>query len=276
MVIKIILYALLGFICIYGLVLAVKFQKGKAILVKSFSEGNCLIFGPKGAGKDLLNNKVINARKQNCYANIPYNRDYCTVKSIKDFSVEPNTFENILNNNIKEVKKINKEECDFYISDAGIVLPSQYSQSLIKEYPSLPIYYALSRQLTNSNIHCNTQYIGRVWDKIREQAEYFFRALHTTKLSIKIKRNGYVKEYGFLITDFIFYDSYESAAAKMRPFNNKKLFAGKEGAAMKADFEAKHGIVKQYKIIQRISHVYYDSRHFHTEFYGYKSPDSYN
>lgn len=276
MIIKVVFYIALGFIFLYGVILAVKFQKGKAILVKSFSEGNCIIFGPKGAGKDLINNKVINVRKEDCYANIPYNKEYCTERSIKDFSVEPNTFEDILNNKISVVKKSNKEKCDMYISDAGIVLPSQYSNTLIKEYPSLPIYYALSRQLTNSNIHCNTQYLGRVWDKIREQAEYFIRALHTTKLSVKIKRNGYIKEYGFLITDFIFYDSYESAASKLRPFNNKKLFAGKEGAAMKADFEAKHGIVKQYKIIQRISHVYYDSRHFHAEFYGYKSPDSYN
>ena len=221
MVIKVICYGLLAFIFIYGLILAVKFQKGKQVLIKCFSEENCIIFGAKGAGKDLINNKVINARKTDCYANIPYNKDYCTVRSIKAFSVEPNTFENILNDDIKVIKKENKEQCDMYISDGGIILPSQYSNQLIKNYPSLPIYYALSRHLTNSNIHINTQYLGRVWDKLREQAGFYIRAVHTTKLSIKDRNE---KEHGFLITDFIVYDNYQSALSKLQPFENKRFF----------------------------------------------------
>jgi hypothetical protein len=264
-------------IFIYGLILAVKFYKGKVALVNCFTDANCIVFGLKGAGKDLLYNKVINSRNVNCYANIPYNKELCTVKDIQDFSVSPNTFENILNNDIKIVPKINKECCDMYISDGGIFMPSQYSNQLIKNYPSLPIYYALSRHLTNSNIHINSQYLGRVWDKLREQAGYFIRAVKTTRLAIKVK-DGKDKDskklVGFLITDFIVYDNYASAMAQLQPFDNKRLFSGAEGAATKAEFVAKHGNIKSYKVIQRISSVYYDSRYFHYLIYGYKSPDS--
>lgn len=270
MVIKIILIIAVCITAIFGLINALKFKNGRDALVKCLREGNCIIFGPKGSGKDCLNNKGINARKEQCYANIPYNKEYCTIRDIRKFSVEPNTYKNILNNDIKVIDKENKECCDMYISDGGIILPSQYSADLVKNYPSLPIYYALSRHLTNSNIHINTQYLGRVWDKLREQAEYFIRAVHTTKISIKIKN----KEYGFLITNFIIYDNYQSALSKLNPFDNKRLFEGAEGAAARADFQAKHGNIKAYKVIQRISHVYYDSRHYHKDFYGYNSPDS--
>lgn len=270
MVIKIVLIIAAIIAAVFGLITALKFQKGKQALVKCFEEENCIVFGPKGSGKDLIDNKVIESRKEPCYANIPYNKEYCVVRSIKDFSVEPNTYKDILNGSIKKIDKINKEHCDMYISDGGIFLPSQHAGDLVKNYPSLPIYYALSRHLTNSNIHINTQYLGRVWDKLREQAAYYIRAVHTTKLAIKIKN----KEHGFLITDFIIYDNYQSALSKLRPFENKRLFEGAEGAAAKADFIAKHGNIRSYKIIQTIGSVHYDSRHFHKEFYGYNSPDS--
>ena len=270
MIVKIVLLIAVIVAAIFTALKALQFVKGRNALVNCLQEGNCIIFGPKGSGKDLLNNKGINARDEPCYANIPYNKELCTVRDIRKFSVEPNTYKNILNNDIKVIDKENKECCDMYISDGGIILPSQYSNDLVKNYPSLPIYYALSRHLTNSNIHINTQYLGRVWDKLREQAEYFIRAVHTTKIAFKFKN----KEHGVLITEFIVYDNYQSALSKLNPFDNKRLFEGAEGAAARADFIAKHGNIKAYKIIQRISHVYYDSRHYHKDFYGYNSPDS--
>lgn len=270
--VKIIIYILLGFGLILGVFWALKFYNGKKALIECFSSENCIVFGTKGSGKDLIFNKAINARKSNCYANIPYNKDLCIVRDIKEFSVEPNTYESILENNVKIIDKNNKENCDYYISDGGIFLPSQYSQQLIKKYPSLPIYYALSRHLTNSNIHINTQYLGRVWDKLREQAGYFIRATHTSKFIIKRKNKSNV---GFLVTTFIVYDSYESASAKVRPYKVTGLITHSESRANKEDFESKHGIVKEYKIIQLVKNVHYDSRWGHRMIYGYNSPDTY-
>mgnify|MGYP003571305811 CR=1 FL=1 len=259
---KIILLIILAIGLIFGLFWAFRFYNGKKYLVKSFSDGNCIVFGLKGCGKDLIFNKVINSRNINCYANIPYNKELCIVKDIKDFSVNPNTFENILDNNIKLIPKLNKENCDFYISDGGIFLPSQYSNRLIKDYPSLPIYYALNRHLTNSNIHINSQYLGRVWDKLREHAAYYIMAVKTHKIG------------NYLITKYRLYDNYQSASAKIRPYKISGLITHSESRANKEDFESKHGLVKNLYIIQNKNKVYYDSRYFHKAFYGTNSPDS--
>lgn len=248
-------------IALYTAFWAVRFNRGKKALIDCYTHDNVICFGLKGHGKDCIHNKVINARNEPCYANIPYNKELCIKKSIQDFSVEPNTFENVLNDDIKIVKKINKENTDMYISDGGIFLPSQYSNTLIKKYPSLPIYYALSRHLTNSNIHINTQYLGRVWDKLREHAGYYIKACKTTYL------------FGFLITEFIIYDRYESAMAQLEPYKATGLFTHSESRANKEDFLAKHGNITRYYIIQHKSKIYYKSRYFHEEFFGYNSPD---
>lgn len=247
---------------IWALYWIIKFYNGKHTIISCFSDGNVITFGLKGCGKDLIFNKAINSRNQNCYANIPYNKELCVVKDINEFSVSPNTFENILDNNIKIIPKLNKENCDFYISDGGIFLPSQYSNRLIKDYPSLPIYYALNRHLTNSNIHINSQYLGRVWDKLREHAAYYIMAVKTKNI------------FGFLITKFIVYDNYSSAAAKMRPYKVSGLITHSESRANREDFESKHGLVKECYIIQHKSKIFYDSRYFHRKFYGYNSPDT--
>lgn len=44
----------------------------------------------------------------------------------------------------------------------------------------MPIFYALSRHLYNNNIHVNVQNLGRLWLKLREQADSFIRVLGTT------------------------------------------------------------------------------------------------
>ena len=248
---------------IYILFWIIRFINGKNELIRVFSDGNTIVFGLKGRGKDLIFNKAINSRNVNCYANIPYNKQLCTIKDIRDFSVSPNTFTNILDNDVKIIQKTNMENCDFYISDGGIFLPSQYSNTLIKMYPSLPIYYALNRHLTNSNIHINSQYLGRVWDKLREHSAYYIMAERTRKI------------FGFLITKFIVYDKYDSASAKLRPYKVTGLVTHSESRANKEDFESKHGYVKRFWIIQNKKHVYYDSRYFHRVFYGCPSPDSY-
>ena len=284
--VKYIILGLFVITCIWAIFWLVRFYLGSKALVQTFRDGNVITFGKKGGGKDCINNKVINARKEPCYANIPFNKEYCIERDIKEFSVEPNTFEDILENKVTTIKKTNKENCDYYISDGGIFLPSQYSNRLIKDYPSLPIYYALSRHLTNSNIHINTQYLGRVWDKLREQSAYYVRAIKTRKFlvfkndtesqgSIKNKFKQFItKHFGFLVTEFIIYDNYASAMSELRPYKATGLITHSESRANREDFEAKHGSVKRYFIAQFVHNVHYDTRHFHRKFYGYNSPDS--
>lgn len=260
--IKFVIIIVLLAISVFTLVWASRFNKGKKALCNCFESDNVIVFGLKGKGKDLTFNKVINSRDIPCYANIPYNKELCVQKSIEDFSVSPNTFIDILNNDVKLIKKINKERTDMYVSDGGIHLPSQYSNLLCKKYPGLPTYYALNRHLTASNFHINTQYLGRVWDKLREHAGYYIKACQTWNI------------FGFLVTKIIIYNKYDSAMAQLDPYKASGIIKHNESRANEEDFKAKHGDVNAYYIIQHKSKVYYDSRYFHKVFYGYNSPDT--
>lgn len=257
----IILAIVLGIALIAFLIILIKERSGEKQLLECFNSGNVIVFGKKGKGKDLLFNKVINKRNVKCYANIPYNKDLCKVKSIKDFSVEPNTWKNLVEGDIKQVKKINEETTDFYISEAGNYLPSQMENTLNKLYPSFPIYYSTSRHLTNSNIHCNTQYLGRVWSKIREQADSYIMALGTFKI------------FNLLITRYRYYELYNTAISGMLPYKSGVLATSEVKAEAKAH-EAKHGIIKDYFIIQKTQNVHYETRYFHKVFYGRRAPNT--
>lgn len=260
----IIILIILSAVSFYLLYWHFKYKANIKEISNIFCKSNCIVYGRKGCGKDLIFNAVINNRNTVCFSNIMYNKDLCVLKSIQDFSVYPNTFINMLEQNIIPIKKdYGVEGVDMYISDGGIYLPSQYSQQLVKQYPSLPIYYALSRHLANMNIHINTQYLGRVWDKLREQADGYFKAVET-------KKSLFGKS---LITEVIYYDTYKSAMAELLPYK-KGLIDSKEDVANMKDFEAKNGIVKRYFIKQKISDLKYDTRYFHKVFYDVRSPDS--
>lgn len=244
------------------LVWSIRFNRGKKLLLQAFQEGNVIVFGKKGKGKDCIFNKVIDSRQENCYSNIQFNKELCTIKPIKALSVEPNTYVDLLEDKVKIIPKTLKEETDFYISDGGIYLPSQYSNALCKLYPSLPIYYALSRHLTNSNIHINTQYLGRVWDKLREQADRYIRADGTKKI------------FGFLITKYTYYEKYDTAMQGIEPYVATGLFTSSESRAEREKHLATYGIIANGYIIQHKSKIHYDSRYFHKVMYGRVSPSS--
>lgn len=259
-IIGLVVAAIIG---IYLLYWHIRYKHDLTFIAEKFEKGNVIVFGKKGHGKDIIFNAVINFRNKHCYSNIQFNRDLVSIRSIKDFSVEPNTYINMLEQNITIIPKKITEKTDMYISDGGIYLPSQYSQQLIKLYPSLPIFYATSRHLGNMNIHINTQYLGRVWDKLREQADGYFKAVET-------KKSLFGKS---LITEIIYYETYKSAMAELLPYERSLFESGEEKSSLK-EFEAKNGEIKRLYIKQPIKNVKYDSRYFHKVFYGKRSPDS--
>lgn len=253
------IFLIIAFAFVVLIYFIIKCKNGKRVLCERFKRGNVIVFGKKGTGKDLVFNKVINARKRPCYANIPFNEKYCTLRQIKFFTVAPNTYKDFINDTVKVVRKVNAEKTDFYISDGGIMLPSQYHSMLDKLYPSLPIYYATSRHLTYSNIHINTQHLPRPWDKLREQADCYVRCERT------------VKVFGWFFTSFIVYDFYESAKAGLQPFPHN-IFSGSFNTAAFNEFTACHGSIKRYLIAQRKKDIKYDTRYFHCVLYGEPAP----
>ena len=231
------------------------------MIEKYFNKNSVIVYGKKGKGKDLLFQYVINKRKTDYYANLDYGGKFHEIK-IADMKFGDNTFENILDNDFKKCKKEFKEKTDFYISDAGSFLPSQYNSILDKKYKGLPLFYALTRHAYNSNIHVNTQYLGRVWNKIREQADLYIHA------------RGVIKFIPFiLIGKVTIYSKYQSALNEVEPLTKK---ANKYQKMDYAIFNSKNGYIKNKLYIIRKSKIYYNSRYFHEKLFGKKAPKERN
>ena len=257
----------MGIILIIGLIIVaivlivtiVRHLLTKTRIKGAFENGNVIVSGRKGYGKDVLFNAVINWRKKTYHSNLNYGGDYKPF-DIKELEITPNTYNNFINGNIDKVKKDDTfEESDIYISDGGVYLPSQADYLLHKTYPSLPITYALNRHMFNNGIHVNAQRIERIWKALREQADYFV-----------LMRKRPLKLPFFLVLFTTEYDRYESAKKELQPMKNTLL--NKYSKAEKDLFTANNGFVKNGIIIVRKRSLHYDSRAFHEIIYGYKAP----
>lgn len=220
-----------------------------------FRKGNTITFGYKGTGKDLLTHYFINKRGEHYYANMPYdkNQKLYTYIDLLSVSVAPNTYKSfVLSNIVVPTSPRLYEKEDIYYSDMGIYLPSQEDGLLHKQFPSLPITYALSRQLWNSNIHFNTQQLERGWKILREQADYFIWTRKTYHI------------FNLLITTGYTYEKYESAKQRLLPMKTS-LFSKNE---LQKQYVATNGKIQHYFIIQKTKHIYYDTRHFEKVIYG--------
>ena len=255
------IFILLGLIIlsVFIVLVSIRLFNDKTLLLYAFKKNNVIVYGKKGTGKDLIFNYVINHRRVKCCSNIQFNKKYCDIQNISDFELRSITYNDLIDNTFDKQDKTFIEKKDFYISDAGIYLPSQYSALLDKKYKSFPIVYALSRHLGQFNIHANAQALGRVWNKLREQADSFISCRRTYKI------------FGFLITKCIYYDKYESANSNLLPFRAGSL-SSKEKKALKAQFEATNGVVRTLYILQYKRNIKYDTRAFHEIIFGYKAP----
>ena len=150
---------------------------------------------------------------------------------------------NFLKQDVKRYEWTYPEECDIYISDAGVYFPSQYCSELNKRYGQIAIFQALSRQIGNLNFHFNSQALGRVWDKIREQSDQYILCRDCIVLFGKI-----------VIQRGTIYDNYESAQNRRKPLilPSGKLFDKEYNLQRQtaiANFEASHGNIKNFWLI---------------------------
>lgn len=226
---------------------------------KLFRDGNCIVFGMRGSGKDLLFSNVV------AYENKPYcsNMNYCdgNPKQPICFPFEPqllriggNSFNNFTSDNIKSYTYPLPDNVHFFISDAGVYFPSQENGYLNRAYPEIPMFQALSRHLGDCNFHCNIQNVNRLWDKIREQSDTYIRCI-----KCKVSKRGVVKQ------TVIVYDKYQSAVDRVEPLKLRKPLLGKsvknDIAITKAKYKAMYGNIIKLKLRYK-NKGSYDSRRF--------------
>ena len=75
-------------------------------------------------------------KKRACFhlSNIEYFKGKTEVKPLGCL-VEPNVYSDFIDGKVKVIPKNIIEKADYYLSDGGIYLPSQYDNILSKQYP---------------------------------------------------------------------------------------------------------------------------------------------
>ncbi len=255
----VILFILLGVLLLVGFVLFLRRRQ----LLKLFDDGNVIVTGLRGRGKDLLFSFVTNhhvrqsiksksGRYRRKYIS---NIDYTSGKGYIPFRSDSmllggNTFHNFVVGKFNFYSYPYKDGFDYFISDGGVYFPAQYFQMLDKYYPSAPLFFALSRHLGNCNIHFNVQNLNRLWDKIREQADIYILCRSCKVLFGRIA-----------IQKITVYDRYESCIDRRRPFA-RFAFRGKEVRMRQAEFDAQYGIIKNMTIVHVLPKKHYNDRIF--------------
>lgn len=122
----------------------------------------------------MLMSNVVVRRKEPYISNVNYggkfqDLDFCKI------DVGGNTYRDFIAHAPKYYEFPYEYASDIYLSDAGVYLPSQYCNELNREYKSMAVYQALSRQVSGNNFHINTQNLNRLWDKVREQSDIYIR-----------------------------------------------------------------------------------------------------
>lgn len=225
------------------------FFRNKAFL-SYFKRDSVCVFGKKGKGKDVLFNYAIKKEKIKPYSNYSYGGK-AEVISLKELDIK-NTYEEAFSENWNKVANYKiREGSSIFISDAGVYLPSQYYNQLNKKYPSLPLYMAVSRHLSDTKVHYNTQSIGRVWDKLREQITYFIEANKTTVFFNHLS-----------VTTCTVYDRVETAEKGVTPFKPSRTKGKEEIEAERLRFVADNGLVRRLKVVQWLKKDSFDSRFF--------------
>lgn len=233
----------------------------KKLIKKYYNQGNVCVDGLRGRGKDMLTSNIIYQRGNGYISNLDY---HCKTANYTELDFDKldvkNSYDNFINGDIVYYDYPYNEKEDIYISDSQLYFPSQYCNELNKRYPRLPNFFALSRQLGLCNIHINTQNLNRLWDKIREQSDYY------------IKCNKCIVLFGKIVIQTVtIYDKYQSCIDRVEPFRSLQvpMFAKGETCAnfklkneeLFRSFKQNNGMVKRRTLVY-INRSNYDTRYF--------------
>lgn len=176
------------------------------------------------------------------------------------------SFQDFLNNpdDIYMTKNLSFEGKELILSDSQLYFPASYFQTLIRKYPSFPIFFQLSGHLYDMTITINSQRYGLVWDKLRDQADLYIQAINTFPGKGLKKIHPYIPIIrNKLITKLYIYERFETAERGIFPYVPR---AGiKDRAIIKADklkFDSENGKILKLSIVTDLRDLRYDTRYF--------------
>lgn len=221
--------------------------------LREVKQDSLIVFGKKGKGKTLLFSEMTRMDKKGYLSNTDFKRKKGEIINVKDISVEPNNWLNVLNGEYQEIERKDWEKKPVYIDDAGVFLPNFADAMLKNKYPSMPIAFALWRHLYDAPIHINSQDVNRVWKLLREQASGCIQARKCWRLG------------PIAIIHCTYYDKVASAEAELLPM--KKTLLNKFNTAEYNMYEASNGLIKDFVIFAPSWRNKYDSRYFKSKFF---------
>lgn len=266
-------------------------KNGIKPLVNLFENGNVLVSGEKGAGKDVMFGNVISRIKRPYVSNMDYTKDDRFNKlDLTKLDCGGNYYKNFISGDIKHYKYPYDDGIHIYISDIGNYFPSQYTGQLDRDYPYMPVTFSLIRQLGDCQIHGNTQDYNRCWNKLREQcSERFIRCdkCHIFfgdqgKFARKFEKILKIKWKfsGIVFATYYFYDKAQSCADRVKPCRVRlPLFANREQklqvSMYKDKFYNQYGTVEKHYFFC-LNKSKHDSRLFKTILEGGKKTNEKN
>lgn len=220
--------------------------------------------GKRGKGKDVLHAFLTHNKPH--YSNIYYN-DKTHLIDLKalEIGISPDM---LLTGNYTAdtARKVLKDGVPVFVSDGGIYLPSWLDSSLKKHYPSMPVSYALWRQLYDSGLHINTQVFSRLWLLLREQAECCVMCLGVRFLGFK--------KFGWVYGKIRIYERWQDCENGLKPLKNRSAMplASASGDVQKVE-NSRRGEIKQYSYLFPIRWLKFDTRDFHKKIFGVSASD---
>lgn len=244
-----------------------------------YCSGNGIIFGGRGKGKGLLFQKRINADDKH-FTNVPYNEKSMLI-NIKEYiqSIGDNTIKNTIENTVKVVDKIEKfEGVNVYWDDVSIYAPNFMDAELKKQFPSMPLTLAINRHLYDAFMIIAVQSVERPYKIVRElQTDFSIKALGVVGFGALFSSIPILRF--FISVKYRYYEEKKSAESGMLPFKplgvindaTKQVYIT-SGQATKEVYEASNGVIFESRIFMRKSRINYDTRYFHTLFFGVPAP----
>lgn len=217
----------------------------------------------------------------NYLSNVDYGYG-CRLVSLDEFRLykdEKHTKELTFNDFITSKDKIHMNKVkefegkNLYLSDGQIELPSYYQSLLLKYYPSFPIFMSLAGHLYHMVIINNSQVMGQLWDKLRNQQDLYVRALDTYPRfkSLFSKIYKYIPIFRkYIFVKLRYYELYQSAEQGLLPF--KSGLGIKDRAMIKQmqkEYESMHGKITEKMILVKRNQIKYDTRYYHKVVFGY-------
>lgn len=208
-------------------------------IVRYFENGNVCVTGLRGRGKDMLIANVVTRRKKPYISNVNYQEDLHIPFIPMKFDIAQNSYKNFISGKLNKYVYPYEDGIDLYISDVGVYYPSQYCNELNRDYPYIPTFSALSRQLGACNVHINVQNLNRAWDKLREQSDTY----------IDCKRCWVLFSGKLVIQKVVIYDMYDSVLRRVKPYRSSTtLFSSRESKVLddmeRQRYEQKNGLVR--------------------------------